>query len=168
MIRISQTFLHDRPGDAPQSALGRTLGVLDLAPLANIVLLLVIFALVINGIVFQPGLKLNLPVIVAPSIIQGRVLTLTVTPEQRVYVDDPARPAAEQARPVGLKEALVSVISEFGRRHPEGTVLIKADVNVRHGYLLELMEMIRDAGIRQIAFGSMPQAGPEAAAPAAR
>ena len=157
MTRNWHTAWQDRLGTETRHS--RTMGALDLAPLADVVLLLVIFALIANGFVYQPCVQIDLPAIDTPAAVRGRVLTLTVTAEEFVYVTDPSRPPADQARPVVLREAIASLVADFARRHPDGTVLIKADANMRHSYLLQLLEVVRNAGIRQIAFGGMPHAG---------
>ncbi len=161
MARDSYASWSERGICGTDTRFARTLGVLDLAPLANIVLLLAIFALIANGFVFKTGVemevKTHLPALGSPSVLRGRVLTLTVTAEEFVYVDDPTRPPTEQARPLVVREALTALVADFARRHPDGTVLINADVNTRHGCLMRLLDVIRDAGISQVAFGGVPQ-----------
>ena len=135
---------------------GRTLGAFELAPLIDVMLMLVIFSLMVTGFIFQPGIQIDLPAMANPDPVRGRTLTLTVTRERQIYVN-------EDTRPLAMREALSAHLREFARHSPEGCVLIKADYAVSHGYLMQLMELIRDNGLRRIAFGS-----DEAAATAAR
>ncbi len=125
--------------------LSRTLGAFELAPLIDVVLMLVIFSLMVTGFIYVPGMQIDLPTVTDPNAIRGRTLTLTVTREEQVYIED-------AARPVALRETITSQLRDFCRHHPDGVVLIRADYNVRHGYLMQLMELVRDAGLRKIAF----------------
>ena len=132
----------------------RTLGAFELAPLVDVILMLVIFSLMVTGFIYTPGVQVDLPVVSDPDAIKGRTLTLTVTREEQVYIQN-------ELQPVALRDAISANLLSFYRLNPEGVVLIKADYNVRHGFLLELMGLIRDAGLRKIAFaGSLPSSGP--------
>jgi biopolymer transport protein TolR len=127
--------------------LSRTLGAFELAPLIDVMLMLVIFSLMVTGFIFEPGIQIDMPALANPDPVRGRTLTLTITRERQVYVN-------QAARPLAMRAALTSHLREFARHSPEGRVLIKADYAVSHGYLLQLMELIRDSGLRRIAFGS--------------
>jgi biopolymer transport protein ExbD len=132
----------------------RALDAFEMAPLIDVILMLVIFSLMVTGFIYQPGIQVDLPAITDPDAVKGQPLTLTVTREEQVYI-------GSEQQPVALREAISSQLLSFYRLNPEGIVLIKADYNVRHGYLLELMEMIRDAGLRKISFGgSLGQEAP--------
>ncbi|NLF39852.1 biopolymer transporter ExbD [bacterium] len=123
-----------------------SIGAVDLAPVLNVVLLLVIFSLMATGFIYQPGVQIDIPVVRNPDAIRGRTLTLTITRDERVYVSGTAQPLV-------LREAILSQLREFKRHHPDGVVILRADSNVRHGFLLSLVEMVREAGLRRIAFG---------------
>jgi biopolymer transport protein ExbD len=126
----------------------RTLGAFELAPLIDVILMLVIFSLMVTGFIYQPGIQIDLPAVSDPDAIKGRTLNLTVTREEQVYI-------GSDQTPVALREAISARLISFYRLNPEGVVLIKADYNVRHGYLVELMELIRDSGLRKISFAGI-------------
>lgn len=134
------------------------LGALDMAPLMDVALLLVIFALIMAGFVFQPAVYVELPTVARPDAARGRTLTLAITADEQVFVFDSTFPTREAARPILLRDALAARLSDFYHRDPDGLVLIKADYRVRHGVLLHIMEMIRDAGLRRIAFAAREEA----------
>ncbi len=150
---------YEQTGSARQRAT-QVLGALDMAPLIDVALLLVIFALVMSGFVFQPGVQVELPAAAQPDAVRGRILTVTITADEQVLVQDSALPAPDAARPLVLRDALAARLGEFYHRDPDGTVVINADYRVRHGYLLQIMEMIRDAGLRRIAFGARDERTP--------
>jgi biopolymer transport protein ExbD len=138
--------------------LSRALGAFELAPLVDVMLMLVIFSLMVTGFIFEPGIQINLPALANPDAIRGRTMTLKITRERQIYVN-------ESTRPLAMREALSAHLREFARHSPEGRVVIKADYAVSHGYLLELMELIRDNGLRRIAFGSDEAAAATAVQP---
>lgn len=149
---------YEQAGQTSQRA-ALILGALDMAPLIDVALLLVIFALIMSGFVFQPGVQVELPAVAQPDAVRGRTLTITITADEQVLVHDSAMPPREAARPLVLRDALAARLSEFYHRDPDGLVLIKADYRVRHGVLLQIMEMIRDAGLRRIAFAAREEQG---------
>jgi biopolymer transport protein ExbD len=138
---------------ATVSHLPRPLGIFDLAPLIDVLLMLVIFALMASGFVFPFGVRIDLPEVADADVLRGAACTLTVTREERIFLKDPGRAPAEQALPLDT-EALRSNLGEFQRGNPDGIVVINADVDVRHGHLLQVLEIVRDSGLRHIAFGS--------------
>jgi len=131
------------------SRLSRSLGAFELAPLVDVILMLVIFSLMVTGFIYTPGIQVDLPVVSKSNIIRGRTLNLTVTQKEQVYIDG-------EVAPVIIEEAILSYLNEYKKYHPEGTVLIKADYNVRHGYLMKLMELVRKSGLQKIAFETAP------------
>jgi len=54
--------------------------------------------------------------------------------------------------PVSSREILLSQLKKFAEQTREGIVILKADYNVKHGFLMKLMEDIRAADVRKIAF----------------
>jgi len=156
---------YEEAGKTSQRAT-QVLGALDMAPLIDVALLLVIFALLMSGFVFQPGVQVELPAVAQPDAVRGRTLTVTITADEQVLVHDGALLPRDAARPLVLRDALAARLSEFYHRDPDGLVVINADYRVRHGVLLQIMEMIRDAGLRRIAFGARHERSPAPAAPA--
>ena len=127
-----------------------TLSAYDLAPFMNVALMLVMFALMVSGFVYQPGIEVDVPLVHNPDAIRGRTLALTITKEEQVYL-------ADSPQPLVLREAIVAHLRDFYRRHPDGVVVLRADAAVRHGFLLQMLELIRDTGLRRISFaGALP------------
>ena len=132
--------------------LPRVLGLFDVAPLMDVMLMLVIFALMVSGFVFPSGVAIDVPEVTSAEVLRGAACTLTVTRDERLFLKDPGRTPAEQALPL-VADVLRSNLREFQRSNPDGMVIINADVDVHHGYLLRVLEIVRDSGLRHIAFG---------------
>lgn len=123
----------------------RSLGAFELAPLIDVVLMLVIFSLMVTGFIYTPGIHVDLPHIKDGNAIRGKSYVLTLTADEKVYVQD-------EEEPIVLLEQVSAELQEFARQTSEGTVIIKADYAVRHGYLMRILALVRDAGIKSIAF----------------
>lgn len=125
----------------------RTLGAFELAPFVDVVLMLVIFAMMVNGFIYTPGVQVNIPAVSKPNAIHGKTFVITITKDEKIYIGN-------SAAPVSSRENLISQIKEFGERTMGGVVVLKADYDVKHGFLIKLMEDVRSTGVRKIAFQS--------------
>ena len=123
----------------------RALGAFELAPLVDVILMLVIFSLMVTGFIYTPGIQIDIPSISTPNVIQGRTFIITITKDEEIYIEN-------SDKPIISREILLSQLKEFAEQTREGTVLLKADRNVKHGFLMKLMENIRSADVRKIAF----------------
>ena len=123
----------------------RTLGAFELAPLVDVILMLVIFSLMVTGFIYTPGIQIDIPAVSAPNAIRGRTFTVTITEGEKIYIGN----SQEQVK---SRDILLSQLKEFAGQTREGIVVLKADYNVKHGFLMKLMEDIRSADVRKIAF----------------
>jgi len=123
----------------------RTLGAFELAPLVDVILMLVIFSLMVTGFIYTPGIQIDIPAVSNPNAIHGRTFTVTITKEEKIYIGN-------SESPVVSRDILVSQLKKFADQTREGIVILKADYNVKHGFLMKLMEDIRSANVRKIAF----------------
>ncbi len=123
----------------------RALGAFELAPLVDVILMLVIFSLLVTGFIYTPGIQVDIPAISNPNVIQGRTFTVTITKDEAIYIEN-------SEEPIISMDDLILQLKEFAERTRDGIVVLKADYNVKHGFLMKLMENIRSAGVRKIAF----------------
>ena len=123
----------------------RALGAFELAPLVDVILMLVIFSLMVTGFIYTPGIQIDIPSISTPNVIQGRTFIITITKNEEIYIEN-------SDKPIVSRKVLLSQLKEFAEQTREGIVLLRADCNVKHGFLMKLMEDIRSADVRKIAF----------------
>ena len=123
----------------------RALGAFELAPLVDVILMLVIFSLLVTGFIYTPGIQVDIPAISKPNVIQGRTFIVTITKGETIYIGN-------SEEPIISTDDLILQLKEFAERTRDGIVVLKADYNVKHGFLMKLMENIRSAGVRKIAF----------------
>ncbi len=113
-------------------------GQLDIAPLVDVVFLLLIFFMLTSSFIFQPGIKVNLPKAVTSEAIHEKSLVILVTNSDVVYLND---------RAITTKELNSRLRIAAKEKKP---LLIKSDRQASMGKIVEIWDMCRDAGISQI------------------
>jgi len=108
-----------------------------MVPLVNCVFLLLIFLLLTSNFVSQSGIKIILPKAVTSEVVQEKTIVITVTSDNRFYLND---------IPVTLLE-LKNKLEKVSSSEP---VLIKADRDVALGKVVNIWDFCRDMGIRQV------------------
>ncbi len=123
----------------------RALGVFEFVPMVDVILMLVIFSLLVTGFIYTPGIQVDIPAVSKPNVIHGRTFMITITKGEAIYIGN-------SKDPIISMDNLTLQLKEFAERTRDGIVVLKADSNVKHGFLMKLMETIRTAGVRKIAF----------------
>ncbi len=113
-------------------------GRLDIAPLIDVVFLLLIFFMLTSSFIFQPGIRVNLPRAVTSEALQRELLIVTITEKNEVFINE---------RPVGSDE-LFSRISVAARE--DQPLLIRADKNTDLGKVIESWDVCRKLEVRPI------------------
>ena len=113
-------------------------GHLDIAPLIDVVFLLLIFFMLTSSFIFQSGIRINLPKAVTSEVLAKDLLVLVVTDDNKVYVNE---------RPVGHEEvsSLLRVAARDGR-----PLLIKADKGAALGTVIEVWDLCRQYEMKQV------------------
>ncbi|MDP2904672.1 MAG: biopolymer transporter ExbD [Candidatus Omnitrophota bacterium] len=111
---------------------------IDIAPLIDVVFLLLIFFMLTSNFVIQPGIKVRLPRAVTSEVIKTDNIEILVTGENVMYLN---------SRVVTADEIRV-FFKQTAKR--EQTILIKADRRASLGRVVEIWDMARDLGIAQI------------------
>ncbi|MBU2552196.1 MAG: biopolymer transporter ExbD [Proteobacteria bacterium] len=118
---------------------------IEIAPLIDVVFLLLLFFMVTTQFISIPGLKITLPGIKPGATVTATAkIELHVTSAGDLYLDGNPVAAAD------LAEALKKKAPD-----PESAVLVLlADENVKHGRIVRLMEEIRSCGLRKVVFAA--------------
>src|SRR3989338_8339859 len=90
--------------------------VIDIAPLIDIVFLLLIFFMLTSSFLFQPGIKINLPKAVTSEVLHEQNVVVTVTSENLIYLDNKPVTAAQ------LNKKLINDVAPLKK-----PIMIKAD-----------------------------------------
>jgi len=113
-------------------------GRLDIAPLIDVIFLLLIFFMLTSSFVSQPGIKINLPKALTSRIIQSKNLILVIKEDSSLHINE--RPLDEEEFSSRLKIAVEESMP----------VLIKADRKASLGRVVEIWDMCRAEGIQKI------------------
>ena len=111
---------------------------IDIAPLIDIVFQLLIFFMLTSSFVVQPGIKVNLPKAVTSEAVQFENIEIIVSGENVTYLNGKVVTTPE------LKNALKQVAKR------NQAILIKADRHASLGRVVEIWDLSRDLGIKQL------------------
>ena len=109
-----------------------------MAPLIDIIFLLLVFFLLTSSFVFQPGIKVNLPKAITSEVIQEKNLTVMITSDNLIYLDDKLITTGE------LKQQLKIAARD------NKSILIKADKKASVGRVVQIWDLCRDLGVSQV------------------
>lgn len=122
-------------------------GQLDIAPLIDVVFLLLIFFMLTSNFVLQTGINVRLPKAITGDIVNAENLVIYVTAQDLLFVND--KPTTVTELSPALREA-----SREGK-----ALLLKADTGASLGRVVELWDLCREYGIPQINIATNPKAG---------
>jgi len=118
--------------------LERTLRTIDIAPLIDVVFLLLIFFMLTSSFIFQPGIKVNLPRAITSEMLSEDSAIINITAENLIYY---------RQKLVTSRE-LNSVLKDIAlARQP---VLIRSDRRASLGRIVEVWDICRQEGVRQV------------------
>ena len=113
-------------------------GQLDIAPLIDVVFLLLIFFMLTSNFVLQPGIRVSLPKAVTSEVLATENLMITLTKQDLLFLNEQPTTVAD----------LIPKIAAAARERK--TVLLKADTGASLGRVVEIWDLCREAGIPQI------------------
>ncbi|MBU1152649.1 biopolymer transporter ExbD [bacterium] len=120
---------------------------LDMAPLIDVVFLLLIFFLLTSSFVLQPGIKVKLPKAKTTEISKEEEVYITIDKDNFLYLNEKLIPEEE------LNKRLLRLASE----DPNKLVIVKADQDVRHGRVVGVLDQIKRSGLSKLAIATQPE-----------
>ena len=121
-----------------QAKLEYGLGLIDIAPLVDVVFLLLIFFMLSSSFTFQSGINVKLPKAVTSDILREENLIVTITSDNIIYLNNDV---------ITLKE-LENRLSQSGTK--TRPLLIKADRRASVGRIVDVWDLCRNLGIERI------------------
>jgi len=118
---------------------------LDLTPMVDVVFLLLIFFMISTTFVESPGISIKLPESSSQTVDrEPKEIKIYLSQEGDIFYKDKKISLAEYK----------SVLSEFQADAERTTVLLLADQDSRHGKVVTLMDLARDAGYLKLAIAT--------------
>ena len=128
---------------AVSSRRGGLIEGINVTPLVDITLVLLIIFMVTAKIVVQPSINVDLPTASQGDSIQ-MVFVVTIRQDGSLLVDGQEQDAVQLA-----KKAVASLAND-----PDLRAIIQADRQVPHGRVIEVLDVLKSAGIVRVAFGT--------------
>lgn len=120
---------------------GRMITDINVTPLVDITLVLLIIFMVTTTYIVNPSIKVELPRAATGDEQAKTELALTLDREGRLFVNGEATSEAQA-------EARIATLLP---RDPEVQAIIAADRVVPHGRVVEIIDLVRRAGVRRFA-----------------
>jgi biopolymer transport protein ExbD len=120
---------------------------LNITPLIDVVLLLLIFFMISTTFVAQPGINVNLPKTVSSEKRVGEEMIVTMTKDRSIYLNE---------KKTDEKYLLEKLKAEYDKNN-NVLLVIKADKEVSHGRVVEVMDLAKQAGISRQAIATVPK-----------
>ncbi|HOW66425.1 MAG TPA: biopolymer transporter ExbD [Verrucomicrobiota bacterium] len=123
-------------------------GQIDFAPIASVLFLLVIFLLLNSGLVFTPGVRIDLPAALPESLpgVAGPTVVVAVDRDGLCYFD----------HQIITTDALRNRLQAIHRERANLTMVLQADKAVSYEVIVRLSQMAREIGIREVLLGTRP------------
>jgi biopolymer transport protein ExbD len=121
---------------------------MSITPLVDTMLTLLIFVLLLGAFAIQPGIRVRLPEAASKEEEPKQDLVLILTRDDRLYLNDDLLQLAE----------LGARLQDHLRGRNDSVVIIKADKEVLHGRVVEVMDIAKSAGAVRLAIATEPKA----------
>ena len=119
---------------------------INLAPMLDIVFIMLIFFVVATSFVKESGIDVNRPTAeTAERREQGNIL-IAIAPNGEIWIDK---------RPVDIR-SLRAVVERLVAENPEGAVIIQGDRAAQIGLLVEVMDQVRKGGVSNVSIAATP------------
>jgi biopolymer transport protein ExbD len=123
-------------------------GLVDAAPLVNVVFLLLLFFVLNSSFVMVPGIKVSLPATDMPEVATFQSLVVTVARDDLLFFDN---------QPIAM-DKLEPTLRDAVQRGRGRELIINAGGQVSHGTVVEIMSAANRAGITTVNMATRPDA----------
>jgi biopolymer transport protein ExbD/biopolymer transport protein TolR len=118
---------------------------IDMTPMVDVVFLLLIFFMISTTFVESPGISIKLPETSAQTIArEPKEIKITLSREGDIY---------HRNKKISLAD-FRGLLAEHQSDAKETTVLLLADQDSKHGKVVTLMDLARDAGFTKLAIAT--------------
>lgn len=118
--------------------------LINITPLIDVLFLLLIFFMVSSTFLEQPGIKLELPQAQSAVVVEQKDYVLFVDKESNMFLNDKA---------VGMKD-LEAKIKEALPKMKDMALVLNADQEVSHGFVVRVMDIAKRSGVKKLIIGT--------------
>lgn len=116
----------------------KALEYINLTPLIDVILMLLIFFILSTSLVSQSGINVKLPKAITSDVIKEENLNVTITSENVIYLNN---------KIVTIKELRLNLEKIRNKNQP---ILLKADRRSSVGRIVDVWDLCRELGIERI------------------
>lgn len=120
---------------------GRMITDINVTPLVDITLVLLIIFMVTTTYIVNPSIKVDLPKAVTGSDQARTTLALTLTKDGQLYLNGDRSDEAQVAKQIAAELP----------KNPDLQAIIAADKVVSHGSVVHIIDFVKRAGVRKFA-----------------
>jgi len=121
--------------------------ILNVTSLIDVLFLLLIFFMISTTFLSTPAIKLELPKAQNADAVRQEPVVVYVDADGTTFLND--EPMDVGLLPAALKEKLETL--------DDKAVILKADSRVSHGSVVEIMDIVKGAGVRRLTVSTQPQ-----------
>jgi biopolymer transport protein ExbD len=118
--------------------------VLNIAPLIDMVFILLIFFLVTTSFIKETGIEVNRPIAVTAGSKAGQTILVGVTKDGRIYMN---------RKEIDIRLLRTNIERELAE-NPDASVIIVADRESKTGFVIKVMDQCRLAGAKNVALAA--------------
>jgi biopolymer transport protein ExbD len=126
-----------------------TISGINVTPLVDITLVLLIIFMVTTKIVLNQTVPLDLPKAATGTSDVQVVFSIVLVADGRALAD---------GKPIASDDAILQLARDVQAQHPDVRAVIKADAAVTHGRVIHVLDLLKQAHVNKIAFGVTPVA----------
>ena len=119
----------------------------DIAPLIDIVFIMLIFFIVTASFVKESGVEIDRPQANTAVVQSQSTILIGITEDDRIWINH------RQVDPLAVRANVLRLMAE----NPQGGVVIQADRDSRNEMLVRVMDQVRQAGVEKIALAASPK-----------
>ena len=118
---------------------------INLTPMLDVVFIMLIFFIVTAVFVKEPGIQVNRPEAVTALVPERGSIFIAISAANEFWIDQRSVDLA------GLKP----IIERMRKENPEGGVVIQADNEAQHQYVLAAMDAAKEAGVSEVTLAAV-------------
>jgi len=119
---------------------------INLAPLLDIVFIMLIFFVVTTSFVKESGIEVNRPTAQTAERREHSNILIAIAPNGEIWIDK---------RAVDIR-SLRAVVERMMAENPEGSVIVQGDREAQIGLLVEVMDQVRKGGVSNVSIAATP------------
>ncbi len=142
--------MHIKPHGSRGRRVSAPMAEINIIPLVDIVLVLLIIFMATTAFVKESGLKMELPTAKSTETASDKAdeLTIALTRDNKIFLN------AQESTLPQVQAAMI----QFAAKNKSTPVIIKGDENIEYKRVVQVMDMAKQAGLPKVALGTrLPQ-----------